>query len=49
MEDKMEKDYELYGKLMIDQEILQARINEVKQRIANALNKPKEELKEDKK
>lgn len=38
----MEKDYELYGKLMIEQEILQARINEVKKRIAEALNKPKE-------
>ena len=42
----MDKDYELYGKLMVEQEILQARINEVKARIANALNKPKEPVKE---
>ena len=50
----MEKDYELYGRLVIELEILQARINEVKSRIAQGLNKPVEpkevkEVKEDKK
>lgn len=38
--------YQTYGQLMIEQEILNAKINEVKTRIANELNKPKVEPKE---
>jgi len=34
-------DYELYGKLMIEAEIINGRIAEVKRRIAKELNKPK--------
>ena len=38
----MEKLYEEYGKLMIEAEIVQGKINEVKQKIAQELQKPKE-------
>ena len=38
----MKELYELYGKLMIEAEILNSRIAEVKQKIAQELNKPKE-------
>ena len=38
----MDKLYEEYGKLLIQQEILQAKINEIKGKIAAELNKPKE-------
>lgn len=41
----MEKLYEEYGKLMIQQEILNNKINEVKRKIAEGLNQPKEEVK----
>jgi len=43
----MKELYELYGKLMIEAEILNSRIAEVKQKIAQELNKPKE-VKEEK-
>jgi hypothetical protein len=32
--------YQVYGKLMIEQEILNGQINEVKRKIATELNKP---------
>lgn len=33
--------YKQYGKLMVDLEIIQSKINQLKQSIANELNKPK--------
>ena len=38
----MDKLYEEYGKLLIQAEILQGRINEVKRQIAEAMNRPPE-------
>jgi hypothetical protein len=40
--------YRQYGELMIQAEILQARLNAVKQRLIEELNKPKDEAKEEK-
>lgn len=37
----MENLYEVYGKLMVQFEILQGQINEVKKKIAEEINKPK--------
>ena len=37
----MEKLYEEYGRLMIEMEIIQSKINQIKQQIAQELNKPK--------
>lgn len=45
----MEKLYERYGQLMIQLEILNGQIQEVKQAIANEMNKPKVPVKADKK
>lgn len=45
----IDKLYEEYGKLIIQAEILQGKINEVKQKIARELNKlPAEEKKDEK-
>ena len=44
----MGKDEELYGTLMIQAEIIQGRIQEVKRRIANDLNKPAPKTEESK-
>ncbi len=38
--------YEQYGQLMIELEIVQAKIQAVKQQIVNELNRPKEQKKE---
>ena len=35
--------HEEYGKLMIQAEIIQSKIQQVKQQIANEMNKPKED------
>ena len=37
----MKELYELYGEAMIALEIAQNRVNQIKQQIANELNKPK--------
>lgn len=42
----MEELYQKYGELMIRFEILQGEINQVKQKIAEELNKTKVEVKE---
>lgn len=39
----MEELYKQYGELMIQMEILQAKINQIKQQIANELNKKEQE------
>lgn len=41
----MEELYKQYGELMIQQEILSARINEVKKKIAEELNNPAKQVK----
>ena len=38
--------YEEYGKLMVQQEILNGKIIEVKKKIVEDMSKPKEEVKE---
>lgn len=42
----IEKLHEQYGELMIQKEIIDNRVMEVKRAIANEMNKPKEEKKE---
>lgn len=42
----MDELYKTYGELMIQQEILSARINEVKKKIAEELNKPAKKAEE---